>query len=251
MHPVPCFTVNVWPPAVMLPVRPGPAFAATVKRTVPVPEPFAPAVTVSQELEDVAVQPQPAADCTSNDPWPPLSPMSALEGERRMLQPSPCSIVKVCPAMRSVADLDGPLVPATLNRTSPLPVPLDPDVIVAQAAELVAVQEQPEPAVTVTVPDPPLDGTDWRWGEIANVHPWAWETETCCPATVNVPERAGPDVAATANATLPEPRPSAGPCSVIQLALLTAVHAHPDAVVMLTLAVPPATGTLCVAGATV
>ena len=39
-------TVNVWPAMVMVPVRAGPVFAATVKLTDPVPVPAAPAVIV-------------------------------------------------------------------------------------------------------------------------------------------------------------------------------------------------------------
>ena len=95
------------------------------------------------------------------------------------MQPPPCVTVKVCPAIVSVADLAGPVVPATANCTSPLPLPLDPDETVNHEALLVAVQGQPSPAVTVTLPVPPLNGTAWLCGEMAIVHPAVWDTETC------------------------------------------------------------------------
>jgi hypothetical protein len=105
--------------------------------------------------------------------------MSTFDGARRKLQPSPWLMVNVCPATVSVADLDGPVVAATLNCTSPFPLPLEPDVIVTHGALLVAVQAHPPPAVTVTLPVPPPDPTDWLCGEIENVHPCVCETDTC------------------------------------------------------------------------
>src|SRR3712207_3653796 len=107
--------------------------------------------------------------------------------------------------MVNVAVRAGPLVDATLNCTSPLPLPLAPDEIVTHGALLVAVHAHPSPAVTPTLPVPPPDGTDWLCGEIANVQPWVWATVTCCPAIVNVPERAGPLVADTAKLIDPDP----------------------------------------------
>jgi hypothetical protein len=81
--------------------------------------------------------------------------------------------------MVNAALREGPLVAATVNCTSPLPVPEAPDAMVTHDAPLVAVHEQPAPAVTVTFPLPPEAGTVWVWGEIANVQPWVWVTVTC------------------------------------------------------------------------
>jgi hypothetical protein len=58
-----------------------------------------------------------------------------------------------------------------LNMTVPFPVPVAPDVIVSQAALLVAVHAQPAPAVTATgVPAPPAEPIDWDVGLIDGAH---------------------------------------------------------------------------------
>jgi len=88
-QPFPCCTVNVWPPAVIAPLRGGPLFAATVKRTVPLPEPLAPDEMVIQGTAEDAVQPQPPAAWTLNVPCPPLSSMFALFADSENAQPSP------------------------------------------------------------------------------------------------------------------------------------------------------------------
>jgi hypothetical protein len=67
-------TVKVWPPAVMLPLRGDVVvFAATLKPTVPLPEPVAPLVIVSQAAEVVAVQAQLLPAVTLNVPVPPAA----------------------------------------------------------------------------------------------------------------------------------------------------------------------------------
>lgn len=69
-----CVTVNVCPPAVIVPVRCVVAvFAATLNVTVPLPEPLAPAVTTIQLalLDADHVQPSPAL--TANEPEPPAA----------------------------------------------------------------------------------------------------------------------------------------------------------------------------------
>jgi hypothetical protein len=66
--------------------------------------------------------------------------------------------------------------------TVPLPVPLTPEVIVIQAALLVAVHEQAAfEALTVTLPVPPLDMTLRLAGLIENAQPEACETVKLCP----------------------------------------------------------------------
>ena len=80
----------------------------------------------------------------------------------------------------------------------PLPVPGLPEVTVIQVAPLVAVQEQFESdAVTVTLPVPPDDVADALVGLMPKLQPDAWLTVNVCPATVTVPDRAGPTFAAT------------------------------------------------------
>ena len=61
-----------------------------------------------------------------------------------------------------------------------------------------------------------------------------------CPAIVNVPVRLSPVLfAAAVKCTEPFPLPLDPLVIVIQLALLDAVHGHPDCVVTETVAVPP------------
>ena len=67
------FTENVWPPIVSVPVRGVPlGFADTLKATVPLPLPFAPLVTVSQDvLLLTPVHAHPVGAVTAVDPVPP------------------------------------------------------------------------------------------------------------------------------------------------------------------------------------
>ena len=76
-----CDTVNVCPPAVKVPIRAAPVFAATVNATVPLPVPDVPLVSVIHATFDAAVHGQPLEVLTFVEPLPPFAPMSALEGE--------------------------------------------------------------------------------------------------------------------------------------------------------------------------
>src|SRR6266581_3794738 len=66
-----------------------------------------------------------------------------------------CVSVTAVPATASAPVRSAPVFAATENCTEPFADPLDPWLIVMNAALLVAVQEQPLPAVTVIVPVPP------------------------------------------------------------------------------------------------
>ena len=69
-----CETVNVWPAAVIMPVRAAPVLAATLNATVPLPLPEVPLEIVIQATLDDAVQAQvPVEDVTAIEPLPPLS----------------------------------------------------------------------------------------------------------------------------------------------------------------------------------
>ena len=88
---------------------------------------------------------------------------------------------------------------------------------------------------------------DWLAGEIENApHAAAsWLTVKVCPATVTVPVRAVPAVlAATLSETVPLPVPVAPAVTVIQLALLVAVRAHPVVPVTVTDSEAPDAATL-------
>ena len=74
------------------------------------------------------------------------------------------------------------------------------------------------------------------------MHGAAWVTVNVWPAMVSVPVRAAPVLAATLNATVPGPLPLAPLVTVIQVVLLTPVHAHPVAAVTADAARPAARG---------
>src|SRR6266700_868174 len=67
------------------------------------------------------------------------------------------------------------------------------------------------------------------------------------PATVKVPERPL-DVAATLKLKLPLPVPPGLPLRVTHGMLLVTLHVHADAVVMVTVPLPPAAGKTCPPG---
>jgi hypothetical protein len=113
-QPPSCRTVNVFPPALIVPVRCGPGLAAAAKRTVPLPLPVAPAVMLSHGALLAAVQPHPAAVRTSKAPLPPPAGAVADDEESEIEQSAPWFTVNVRPAMVSVPDRAGPLVAATL-----------------------------------------------------------------------------------------------------------------------------------------
>jgi hypothetical protein len=171
VHPVPWLTVNVWPPAVIVPVRWGPALAATVNPTVPLPDPFAPELIVIQDAEVDAFHAHPFAVCTSKDPCPPLLPRSALVGARRIAHPVPCVTVNVWPPAVIVPARPGPALAATVNRTVPLPDPFAPALIVIHGVGVDAVHEQPDAVCTSKAPCPPPLPTSSDAGDRRNEHP--------------------------------------------------------------------------------
>src|SRR5262245_15372523 len=142
----------------------------------------------------------------------------------------------------------GPVLTATENCVTPLPFPLAPLEMVIQAALLVAVQAQPVAAVILTEPDPLLAVKLCDAGLMVNEQPLACVTVNVWPAMVIVPARCGPVFATTENWTAPAPEPLAPAVMVIQLSLLTAVQAHPVAVVTLNDPDPPLAAILCEVG---
>lgn len=87
------------------------------------------------------------------------------------MQPSPWVTVKICPAIVIVPFRAGPVVAAAVNWTSPLPLPLAPDVIVSHGTWLAAVQMHPGPAVTATFPVDAADESVADVGAIVYAHP--------------------------------------------------------------------------------
>lgn len=76
-----CVTVNVWPATVRVPVLAAPVLAATLKLTMPLPDPVRLPSTVIQVAFDAALQVQPAAVVTFVDPLPPVESTLWLLGE--------------------------------------------------------------------------------------------------------------------------------------------------------------------------
>jgi hypothetical protein len=151
--------------------------------------------------------------------------------------------VNVWPATVRVPDRSPLVVDATLYCTAPTPVPLAPDVIVSQEALLVAVHAQPAAVVTSRRPVPPLEGTPAEVGSIEYEQPLPCVNVNVWPPIVTVPVRGPPLVPATASLTVPSPDPLAPDATVIQLAPLTAVQAHPGPAVTPTETSPPAAST--------
>ena len=130
-----------------------------LKVTVPLPDPLAPPVILSQAVLLTAVQLQPPGAVTPvvEDPADEVS--VAVVGDTPKLHVVPsCVTVTVWPAtvrvpVRSVDDG----LAVALNVTVPSPLPLAPPLMVSQAALLVAAQVHPPGAVTPVVEDPAPD----------------------------------------------------------------------------------------------
>ena len=76
-----CVTVKVFPPAVIVLLRLVVlVLAATLKATVPLPDPLAEPVKVIQATLFAAVHAQPAGAVTENEPVPPLAGTDWLDG---------------------------------------------------------------------------------------------------------------------------------------------------------------------------
>lgn len=165
-----CVMVKVCPPAVIVPLRELVAlFAATLKATVPLPEPLAPLVIVIHDALLVAVHVHPLPLVTVNDPVAPPETTLVETGESEYVQDAAaCVIVNVWPPAVTVPVRAAVVAfAATLKPTVPLPEPLAPLVIVIHDALLVAVQAHPLPLVTLNDPVLPPATTDCEAGESA------------------------------------------------------------------------------------
>ena len=171
-----------------------------------------------------------------------------------------CATVNVRPAIVSVPVRAAPVLPATLNATDPLPVPMAPDVTVIHSAALAEVHWHVLAAETVTgVPAPPAALMFCPVGEIVALHAGGGGAGMLTPdcvtigrwlATAIVPLRAAPSLRATVKLTVPVPVPIADDVRAIQLTSTVAVHAHSLSVVMVNLPGPPSEPTLWLDGVT-
>jgi hypothetical protein len=262
-----CDTVKVWPAMAIVPVRAAPALASTLNATTPLPLPEAPPITINHDALDAAVHAHVASEAvTLTDPDVAVSATLCAGGAIENVQggggggggggAAACDTVSVCPAIVIVPTRAAAGFGATVNPTTPLPVPVAPLVSDSHGAFELAVQVQlAAEAVTATDPGPPTSRTSRVVGAIVNVHTGggggggggapACATVNVFPAAAIVALRAlVAGLAATVNETLPFPVPEVGPLRVIHGALVVAVHAQllADAVIAIELG-PPASVT--------
>ena len=162
--------------------------------------------------------------------------------------------VKVRPAIvRSPVRCVEKVLGATVKVADPAPEPVAPPVTVIHAALVAAVQAQPVVVATVADPFPPAADTVWLVGDTVKVHVDVFcVTLNVWPPIVMVPVRGcAAELAVTLNVTGPLPVPLAPPEIVSQLALLTAVQAHPAPTVTLVCPEPLAAPTVALVGESV
>jgi hypothetical protein len=87
LHPLPCDTVNVWPPAVIVPLRAAPEFGDAVNCTVPGPLPVAPDVTLIHPAFATAVHAHEGLVLTANEVAPPSAGTVCDVGEMENAHP--------------------------------------------------------------------------------------------------------------------------------------------------------------------
>jgi hypothetical protein len=95
LHPETCVTVNVCPPAVIVPVREALEFGATVNATIPGPLPLAPAVMPIHGTFEVAVHVHACDVFTAKEPEPPAPGIVCPAAEIENAQPPLCVTVNV------------------------------------------------------------------------------------------------------------------------------------------------------------
>jgi hypothetical protein len=240
-----CAIVNGRPAIVTVAVRwLVPVLEDTLMVTVPLPDPFAPAVTASHDEDSVAVQEQPLCAVTAtvvvSPPRGEVLSVGLMEYKQLVVAPA-CVIVTVCPATVSVpVRWVAPVLAVARKATAPVPVTGVPEVIDSQLLFAEAVQTQVVPAVTVIDPVDTADAIDADVADSTGVHGAATPAcvmVTVCPATVSVPVRCVLAVLAVA-ANVTELDPVTGVDDVIDSQLAFAVAVHPQVVPAVTVIVP-------------
>jgi len=165
-------------------------------------------------------------------------PADSEFGEIENEQPDDWLTVKVCPATVSVPLRSGPELAAMLKFTVPLPLPDAPDVIVRKDELLDAFHAHPAGVVTDVLLELEPAPAARDIGLIENVQPPACVTVNVCPAIVSVPVRCGPELDPMLKVVVPFPLPDAPVCTVMNAALLDALHVQPAPAVTLLLPDP-------------
>ena len=162
--------------------------------TVPFPLPVAPVLSAIHASLLRACQAQPVAADTVTVPVPPPAAALADAGEIVGVHGAPAWVsVNVLPPI-VIVPVRGVVVvfAAAVYETEPLPVPLDPALMVIHESVSVAVQSQPPAAVTATVPVPPEEATLAAAGAIVGAQGCAGLGDgegARLPPTVSVPVR--------------------------------------------------------------
>ena len=238
-QPLPWLTVNAWPPIVSTADRATLVVAAAAYWTVPLPLPFAPAVTVSHDALLLAVHGHPSPAVTATLPEPPADGTLAAVGAIEIEHPLPCVTVTCAPATLMVPLRAGPLSGSTLNPNAPGPLPLVAVVNVIHGTLLETDQAQLAEVSIVADAEPPCEPKDCVSGATTKLQPAVCVIVTTWPATRTVPDR-GPFAASTAICTVPAPVPLDPWVTVAHGTLLAAVQGQPPLVVTVTLVEPPA-----------
>jgi hypothetical protein len=136
-------------------------FAAMENVTLPLPLPLVPETIANHGTVLVAAHVQPVVVETAiGEPAPPAAPTDCDVGATDTEQ-FPAWIIENCsPEIDTLPVRVDPGLAPTENLTLPAPLPLAPDVIAIQDAEVVAFHTQPVAAFTATVPAPPAAGRD-------------------------------------------------------------------------------------------
>jgi hypothetical protein len=136
-------------------------FAVALKVTVPLPEPLAPPLMVSQAASLVAAHVHPAGAVTPVVDDPAAAGNVVEVGVTPKVQVMPLWVtVTAWPATVNVPTRCAVAVFAVASKvTVPLPFPVAPPLMVSQAASLVAVQAHPVVAATAAVDEPAAAGS--------------------------------------------------------------------------------------------
>ena len=144
VQPLPWLTAIVWPPMTTLPVLLPAELAATVRVTVPSPEPLAPEAMVIQGTPLKVVQAHPAPAVTVIVMLPPDAPTCGDCGDTPTEQPPDCVIPIWVPARLMFPVRVGPEVGATMKPTEAPPLPDVAPLNVIHGTSADAVQSHPD-----------------------------------------------------------------------------------------------------------
>lgn len=156
-------TLNETPAIVSVPLRAGPAFAATSKLTLPLPRPVDDDErTVIQGAADTTLQVQRLLDaCTWTIRPPPSAPKDAARSAGSTRQGAAACDISVRSPLATIAPVrvTGSVFAEARYWSVPSPWPLFPDVMLNHPLSAVALHWHSRSVRTLTAPVPPSAGT--------------------------------------------------------------------------------------------